>query len=137
MIIEETRQNFLDLLNNNDFIISQASLALYLVIPVGMLNELINSEKEKDIVIKEGVKILQNLDNGIFARVGWTDYFCITNGNDQEVEKIIKEVIKKSTLKNKNFGLWQVVVNRIGNYNAKQLFDEISNPIANSYKLKN
>jgi hypothetical protein len=131
---EEPRQGFLERVVGNDFIRAKDALVIGLLIPSGMLNELIRSEEEQDLIILEGAKILSGLNEGSFARVSWTTYWGLSKGEPENTRMEIKKAIELSSLVDKNYGLWQVVVGRLGNYAADKLLDELTMPIEKAYR---
>ncbi|HEU5382285.1 MAG TPA: hypothetical protein VFV38_43275 [Ktedonobacteraceae bacterium] len=110
MIVEKALQDFWEIIRNNEYARKSDTLAICLLIPGGMLNDLRKAEKEKDLIVQEGAKICSCLTEGIFARVSWTTYYGLTNGETEDVKKVMMNAIKQSVAINQNYGVWQVVV---------------------------
>lgn len=124
-MIKKERAEFLDMLIQDDSFRSSELLAVCLTIPPGVLNKEVANDTERDRIINHGEEILLGLNNGTYARIGWSSYFCLTEGDVGGVRQFIKRVTDKAALSDKNHALWNAGVALVGNRSFKEVFEEL------------
>jgi hypothetical protein len=125
MIVEKERTEFLKAVLEDNFLRDDKQLAVCLVIPQNELNKQVAADAERDCVIEQGIKILLHVDNGVYARIGWTTYFCVTQEGAEETKETIQTAIKEAALIDKNCALWTAGVAPAGNRPLQKVFEEL------------
>jgi hypothetical protein len=124
MISELQRDDFLKLIAEPKFT-SDSWLIVCLIIPTEWLHELDLPKSYLDGIIECGKKIITALNNGSFSRIGWSSFFCITDGDKQEVIDILQS--KKASLESqyKECRLWKISVMKLDAQCPLDVFTEL------------
>lgn len=73
-MFEMARDDFLSMITEDSLPVGQW-IAIVLAIPTEWLHQSTMTQEPKDAVISGGEKILRAIDDGAFARIGWTKFF--------------------------------------------------------------
>jgi len=100
-------------------------LAVCLFIPTEWLHELPIENFCIEELVDNGKRILSALDEGFYSRIGWSSFFCLVKGNEQETRDIVESEIKSRDSGFSGYYLWRYSIETISDVLPKEIFSEL------------